>query len=192
MNKNKSSVVYHTLISNLYYPALLGAFFYIFIENFSKIKLETNIFIYLCSLLLIIISFSIDYLYTIASKSFYSIFHFVSDILIIILLFLGYSNLIESLNNNNTNIGLFFFSFVAIHSIFILWDLFFIPQIERKSSIIAFDFVGFILALIGFFFFRAIPVFGTIFLLLHTIAYFYFGLKYISTLLNKEETDEFK
>lgn len=192
MNNKKNSIVYHTLVSNLYYPALLGAFFYILIEDFSKVKLETSKFLYIVSLLLIIFSFSIDYLYTIASKNFYSFFHFISDMLIIFLLFLGYSNLIEAINNLHLNIGLFFFSFISIHSIFILWDLFFIPKIENRDSIIAFDFIGFVFALIGYIFFNKIAIAGIIFLFLHTIAYFYFGHKYIIKLLDNEITNESK
>jgi uncharacterized membrane protein len=190
--KKKSSVVYYTLVSNLYYPALLGAFFYILIDNFSTIDLEINKFIYLLSLLLVVVSFSIDYLYTIASKSFYSLFHFIGDIFIIFFLFLGYKNLIEAINNSSINISQFFFSFIAIHLIFIFWDLFFTPKLESKSSIIAFDIIGLVFAISGYLFFNASIYAGAIFLLLHTIAYFYFGLKYITSLLNNEPTNESK
>ncbi|MFX0199040.1 MAG: hypothetical protein ACFFCW_23200 [Candidatus Hodarchaeota archaeon] len=166
-SKHESSFLPYILITNLFYPAILGALFYFLLADFSSIIISSNKFAYALASLAIVISFSVDFLYTYSSKRFYSKILFLLDIFILLFLIISYKDLIDGIKLEKA-ITLFFVGFILIHSIFIIWDLLLIPNRKGLRRTILFDFLGLLLALIGLAFFRHYAIVGMIFLWIHS------------------------
>lgn len=181
--KHNSSL--YILITSLFYPAILGTIFYFLLEDFSLITLDKTKFIYVIASLGIIVSFSIDFLYTYTHKSFYSKILFIFDIIILFLLFLSYKSLIAGLKSSK-DIHIFFLGYILIHIIFFIWDVFYIPSEKRSVRLIVYDLAGLILSIFGFCFFGKNPIGGVVYLWLSTFAYFFIGYKDIFPLINSE------
>jgi hypothetical protein len=182
----KTNICLFILNTSLFYPALLGTIFYLLLEDFNSIANDNIRILYVISALGIIISFSVDFLYTYASKSIYNWKLFTFDILIILLLFLSYKTLINSLKYSEP-IKPFFTYFILIHAIFIVWDLLIVPENRKSKKIIIFDFFGFILTLLGLIWFSNYPLYGVIFLWIFAVFYIFLGFNEVSKLVLKEE-----
>jgi len=185
-DKRDISISLYVLNTSLFYPALLGSIFFFLLEDFNSIVLDLNRIIYIAGALGIIVSFSVDYLYTYASKSIYSWKLFILDLFIIILLFLSYKTLINCIKLS-LPIKNFFVFFALIHIVFVTWDLFFIPKDRKSLKILLFDFIGLALSVFCYFLFFQKPWYGVIFLWIFTLLYIVLGLKEISRLINNEE-----
>lgn len=182
----KINVGLHVLNTSLFYPALLGSIFFYLLEDFNSIIIDLNKLIYIIAALGIIISFSVDYLYTYSTKSIYTWKLFILDLLIIILLFLSYKTLLFGIKQS-APIKIFYIYFLSIHLIFIVWDLFCIPKSHKSKKILFFDFSGLCLTAIFYFFFFQKPLYGVIFLWIFTSLYVILGLQEINKLIIKEE-----
>lgn len=182
---NKKSNFLYTLTTSLFYPAVLGALIYFFLEDLSSLILDSQRIIYMVASMGIVVSFSIDFIYSVASKAFYSLGLFVSDCAVLILLFISYKNLMDGLKRS-TNIRTFFIGFCLINIIFFVWDYAVTKRYVKNHRIIIFDLSGLLLSSIGLIFFYEIAAQGVIFLWIYTIGYIIIGITDISKLVEKE------
>ncbi len=186
-NQKKGSLgsFFHFLITSLFYPAVLGGLFYSLLDNCYTCSINLKSFFIIMACIGIIATFSIDYLYTYTSKTHYSTILFAFDIVILFFLFIGYQNLIKGITSD-TNISLFFISFIVMHSIFLLWDFFFVPKDSVPPKIIFYDVLGLALAIIGLSAFKRSAEFGVIFLWIYTFLSVRFLGKDILEVVNKQ------
>ena len=122
----------HLLITSLFYPAVLGGLFYTLLDECYFLGSDVNRIMIIILILGIIISFSIDFLYTWVSKDNYNWKLFILDIFILLLLFVGYKNLLDGLVKT-ISIRIFFLSFTIMHLLFLIWDLFLIPKMNEPT-----------------------------------------------------------
>lgn len=175
MNNNNFKFSY-TLITSLYYPAVLGAIFYFLIDYFPRIMEDNNNIFYILASLAIVISFSVDFLYSYASQSFYSVIHLIFDLCIVTLLFCSYKSLINGIKNSSP-IPFFFIGFVLIHIIFVIWDIFFVPRdkscvkLKTLNSMTILDGLFLLIALFCYFKFKNNYKIGILYLWIFSIPY---------------------
>lgn len=197
MNNNKKNFQFcYILITSLYYPAVLGAIFYSLIDCFPNVMEDKNNILYILAALSIMISFSVDFLYSYASRAFYSVIHFIFDLLIITLLFCSYKALINGIKNSGP-IPFFFIGFIFIHIIFIIWDIFFVPKDKGNGKFKAFnlmtifDSIFLLFTILCFMIFRDSYKLGILYLWIFTIPYMIIGsnvIKELSKATGKEKS----
>lgn len=176
----------YILVTSLFYPAVLGAIFYFLIDGFpSIVNYQTKIY-YILTSLAIVISFSIDFLYTYAASTFYNRILFISDLIIIFLLLCSYKSLLSGIKTNSP-IPYFFICFFLIHVVFIFWDLFFIPKERKSLKIIFFDIISLVITIIAYFQFREIFLSGVIYLWCFAILYILICWKEINYILKSND-----
>jgi hypothetical protein len=152
--KNHSHLAY-VLITSLYYPAILGTLIYTMLNSiatFDTVNFSKNVIMIVASIG-IVVSFTIDYLYTVSFKHSYSIKLFIFDIVILYLLLIAYNTLLHSIMVSN-NFSNFFVFYSLIHIVFLGWDILMLEKSERSWPIIAYDATGIILSVVGYFCFR--------------------------------------
>ena len=133
----------------------------------------------------IVVAFSIDFLYSYAAKANYSLKLFIADLAIVGFLLLASRALIEGITEG-VDIWFFFVSYVAIHTIFLVWDLILLDRRLRRISVIAYDFSGLTISVIGLVFFRDSVIAALITLWLCSIAYLLVGWKAIFQMVETE------
>ncbi len=149
----KSSKVCYLLMTGLFYPAVLGTLFYAVMQAVTgPLRAKTDVLLLLCYIACLV-SFSVDYLYTVSSKNEYGRLLFVSDIVILVLLYIAYSSLITSASNNQSP-KTFFLAYTLIHSVFTIWDLSLIPRSRIDPTVLTYDLLGLGASLGCFIFFK--------------------------------------
>lgn len=169
---------YHILVTSLYYPAILGYLFYCVVNELTSEKFTVDSVFLIVAYIGIVAAFSVDFLYSYASHKYYSVRFFIADLVIVTLLFLASRTLIKGIGENS-DLWLFFISYSLIHVIFAIWDLVLINRRDRKVALIAYDFFGLVISLIGLFLFRDSFIAAIVILWLCTIAYLLVGWKTI-------------
>ena len=159
--------IFYVTMTGLFYPAILGAFFYYLLENFIGLTKDWSRVVYIVTLFAIVVSFSIDFLYTYVTKKFYTLPFFILDCFTLGLLVGGYKNLVDGLKSN-TNIGVFFVCFSIMHILFLVWDTILLPKAYRKPKVILFDSLCILLFFIGYYYFKTIPLVAVVFLCIYT------------------------
>jgi hypothetical protein len=167
--------IYFVLMTSLFYPAILGVVFYSMLESFSRIGRDNSGLLLTLAYVGIVVSFSVDFMYTYSSKSTYAVMLFLSDLLVLLLLVVGYTNLIESLHKG-TAATLFLATYLIIHAIFICWDLILIPKSNVSALVVTYDAVGLVVTLAGLIFWRQSSMTGFVVLWLVTIFYVFVGV----------------
>ena len=124
----------------------------------------------------IVTAFSIDFLYSYATKEYYSVKLFVADLVVLVFLLLASRALVEGITEN-VDVWFFFVSYMVIHVVFLIWDLILLDRRLRRTSIIAYDVCGLTISLIGLLFFRDSVVAAIIILWACSIAYLLVGWK---------------
>src|ERR1700733_10376717 len=124
----KTNPVYHFLMTSLFYPAVRGVVFYSMLESFSHIGRGLGLLLPL-AYIGIVISFSIDFIYTYSSGSTCTFWLFLADMFVLLLLVVGYTSLIDALRTNTPSTT-FLTAYGVIHAIFICWDLALIPRAD--------------------------------------------------------------
>jgi hypothetical protein len=179
MIKLKNRKMLYILVSSLFYPAILGALFYLFLNDLLYQNVSIFNWLYWLASIGIIVSFSIDYLYTVILEKEYTVALFIIDIVVITLLFISYNILIQAIKNQ-TDAKIFYLCFIAIHALFTIWDLFFIKKELWEKNIIIYDIIGTALSIIAYIFLPQETFWGVVFLWIITILYITIGLSGIS------------
>lgn len=167
--------IYFVLMTSLFYPAILGAVFYSMLESFSRLGTDSSGLLLTFAYVGIVISFSIDFMYTYSSRSKYAVMLFLSDLLVLLLLVVGYTNLIDSLHKSTVAI-VFLITYLAIHAIFVCWDLILIPKSDVSRLVVAYDITGFVVAAVGLIFWRHSSLTGFVVLWIVTLFYVFVGI----------------
>lgn len=186
IKKEDLHISLHVLITSLFYPALLGSIFFYLLEDINSRNLNLTNIIYFIAALAIIVSFSVDFLYTYSVKTLYNWKLFIFDLIIIIALFFSYKTLLSSIINSS-DVKTFYSYFVIIHLVFLVWDLIFIPKKNKSKKIIAFDICGLILTVLFYFFMYSRAWYGVLYLWIFTLLYLSIGLNEINRLITKAE-----
>jgi len=144
----------YLLTTCLFYPAVLGVVFYESLGACAGIAQEAGVPTLLLAYVAVLTTFSVDFLYSVASKTYYGVSLFVADLVILLLLFVGYRGLLAALCGSGSP-SPFFASYALIHFVFLLWDALLARGLPRRAQILIYDACGLAASLAGFFFFRS-------------------------------------
>lgn len=148
----------YTLTTSLYYPAALGAVFY-----FALVDIASGISGSDILLLLgyggILLTFSIDFLYSVSARDYYVPSLFVSDMLILLLMVSAYTSLLDGLRGGSSFLR-FYWSLGLIHAVFVVWDAWLARRVggNRGLSILVYDLLGLLASVVGVLLFRSSAV----------------------------------
>lgn len=174
----RPSPFYHVVMTSLFYPAVLGVIFYSVFQNFTLVAQDHQYILLAIASIGIVISFTVDFLYTYSSAKEYPIALFACDIVILFFLFLAYDALVSGIQRDGS-VVLFFISYTVIHGIFLAWDLTLIPKKSLSKTIVAFDATGFAASVAGLALFRESVVGALVLLWCLAIFYVWVGWKEI-------------
>jgi len=174
------------LVTCLFYPAILGYLFYFLLDRLTWGGFTLDSLVLIVAYIGIVTAFSIDFLYSYATREYYSARLFVADLVILVFLLLASRALVEGITEND-DVWFFFVSYTAIHVVFLIWDLILLDRSLRRASIIAYDACGLIISLIGLLFFRDSVVAAIITLWACSIAYLLVGWKAIFEMVETEK-----
>jgi hypothetical protein len=87
----------HILVTSLYYPAVLGVVFFSALDTLVFAHSFSEALPILVAYIGILTTFSVDLLYSLASRKYYTLLLFVADLVILLLMFLAYTSLIRAI-----------------------------------------------------------------------------------------------
>ena len=178
---NRPWICGHLLMTSLFYPAVLGGLFLFFLEDCYSLTTDAGRIPLVFAFIGILITFSLDFLYTWISREHYTFALFLSDLAILFFLFNAYRSLLEGLLRH-TDITLFYLCLIGIHIICFVWDSFLITREAKPDGIVLYDVTALLLSISGLGL-RDNAVSGIIILwVLGLASIFFFGRGILSTI----------
>jgi hypothetical protein len=172
-------------MTSLFYPAVLGTVFFSMLDSFSRIGQGIGAALLTFVYVGIVLSFSVDFIYTYSSRSSYTAALFISDTIVLLLLVIGYMGLINAVRVD-TAATVFLLAYLGIHGIFLCWDLALIPKADWSRLVVAYDIVGFVVTLAALAFWRDQSIAGVVVLWVTTVFYIVVGIVEIFPRISRE------
>jgi hypothetical protein len=169
----RNNIVLFVLISGLFYPAMLGAYFFNLYEFWSKHYLNINLLVALLIGVVLVVFFAVDYLYSLAHERSYCLIHFVLDIVVISLVFFALRS-VRVVHGTVTGLKTLYILIGVIHFLFLIWDIFLRQEDLANTGIAVYDSIT-LVGCVGGFIWMYKSSFGTLsFLFVVTVVYSYF------------------